>query len=307
MSSKTIYTPYTYLIKFIPTNQVYYGVRYAKNCHPSDLFVTYFTSSTEICRLIQQHGLESFIISIRKTFNSAEKARNWESKVLKRIKAAQHSRFINKSNGSAPSSDKEIRDIILKTFILKYGVDNPSKHPLIVQKIIDFWSSLSVEEKETINNKRDNTCLSRYGETNVMKISKIKDKGKQTNIQRYGVEYAGKQSVVCPWCKKTGGKMGFDVFHFNYCKDNPHRIVRNLPIYACTYCDVKSSNKSNMDRYHFENCKLSPNYKPKKSVIYKCPHCNVVKTICYDTILIIVKQIKRGHKVPFLLSVSSLC
>ena len=273
-----IYQPYTYLIKFRPTNQIYYGVRYAKNCNPSDLFVTYFTSSNEICNLLQTHGIENFEWYIRKTFNTANEAREWESKVLKRINAAQHPSFINKCNGMAPSSDQEIRDVILKTFILKYGVDNPSKHPDVIQKIINYWNSLSDEDKENINNKRSNTCLLRYNETNVMKIPSVREKAKQTNNKTYGVDYAGMQSVTCPWCNKTGGKMGFDVFHFDYCKDNPNRITRPEQIHTCTYCNVQSKNKSNMDRYHFENCKSSPNYTEKPVENYTCPHCNLSGT-----------------------------
>jgi hypothetical protein len=199
-----IYQPYTYLIKFLPTNQIYYGVRYAKNCHPSDLFVTYFTSSNEICNLLQTYGVENFKCYIRKTFKTSEQARLWESKVLKRINAAQHPKFINKCNGSAPSSEKEIRDIILKTFILKYGVDNPSKHPETIQKIINYWNNLSETDKNKINNKRSSTCLTRYNTSNVMKIPSVKEKAKQTNIEKYGVVYAGMQTVTCPWCNKTG-------------------------------------------------------------------------------------------------------
>jgi len=44
-----IYQPYTYLIKFLPTGQVYYGSSYANNKHkvsnPEQLWITYFTSS----------------------------------------------------------------------------------------------------------------------------------------------------------------------------------------------------------------------------------------------------------------------
>lgn len=40
-----IYTPYTYLIGWSKHNIWYYGKRTAKNCHPNDFWVTYFTSS----------------------------------------------------------------------------------------------------------------------------------------------------------------------------------------------------------------------------------------------------------------------
>jgi len=37
--------PYTYLIGWSNLNTWYYGRRTSKNCHPSDLWQKYFTSS----------------------------------------------------------------------------------------------------------------------------------------------------------------------------------------------------------------------------------------------------------------------
>lgn len=52
--------PYTYLLIHKSTGKWYYGVRYAKNCKPSDLMRTYFTSSNEIKTIIKQQGIEVF-------------------------------------------------------------------------------------------------------------------------------------------------------------------------------------------------------------------------------------------------------
>ena len=46
--------PFTYLIKHIPTNRYYYGSRYGKECHPKDLWTTYFTSSKKVKALIRK-------------------------------------------------------------------------------------------------------------------------------------------------------------------------------------------------------------------------------------------------------------
>jgi hypothetical protein len=40
-------TPYTYLIVFKVTGQVYYGVKYSKFCNPKQLGVKYFSSSSQ--------------------------------------------------------------------------------------------------------------------------------------------------------------------------------------------------------------------------------------------------------------------
>lgn len=88
--------PYTYLIKFIPTGQCYYGVRYSKNYTPDDLWVTYFTSSRFVKKLITEYGKNSFTYEVRRTFTSATQARRWEEKVLRRLNAAKRDIFINK-------------------------------------------------------------------------------------------------------------------------------------------------------------------------------------------------------------------
>ena len=92
-------TPYTYLIKHIPSNRVYYGVRYSKKCNPIDLWETYFTSSEEVKKLLSKDGKDAFHYEIRRTFNNKNDALKWERKVLRRIKAKDREIFINKWNG----------------------------------------------------------------------------------------------------------------------------------------------------------------------------------------------------------------
>lgn len=92
-----IYRPYTYLVGWSIHNKWYYGVRFAKNCHPNDLWVKYFTSSNRVKDLRNQLG-EPDIITIRKVFNSAEKARLWESKVIRRVKAVRDPKWLNQSD-----------------------------------------------------------------------------------------------------------------------------------------------------------------------------------------------------------------
>lgn len=95
----TIYTPYTYRIGWTKLDKHYYGVRFAKNCNPSDLWESYFTSSKYVKEFRKIHG-EPDIIEIRKIFESSNAARVWENKVLKKIKAAQSDKWLNKTNGA---------------------------------------------------------------------------------------------------------------------------------------------------------------------------------------------------------------
>ena len=105
--------PYTYLIRWSKTNIHYYGVRYAKNCHPLDFWKTYFTSSAKVAEYIKEHGNPD-VIQIRKVFtseNKDSKARNWEHKVLKRLHVIERNDFLNASDSRSidPAASSKAR------------------------------------------------------------------------------------------------------------------------------------------------------------------------------------------------------
>jgi len=100
--------PYTYLIYCKSTKQYYYGVRYSKNCNPTDLWKSYFTSSKYVRNLINKYGKDDFLFEIRKTFINSYKARCWEQKVLTRMNASKRKDFINKNNSGFPNGQNRI-------------------------------------------------------------------------------------------------------------------------------------------------------------------------------------------------------
>jgi len=101
-------TPYVYRIHWSKTGMNYVGVRYAKDCHPDDLFVTYFTSSKYVADYIKEHGLPD-IIEIRKKFTGEDrrqKAIIHEERVLKRLNVIGRQDYLNKHDGSAVDPSK---------------------------------------------------------------------------------------------------------------------------------------------------------------------------------------------------------
>jgi len=92
--------PYTYLIGWPEFDRWYYGVRYARNCDPSDFWNPYQTSSQSVKSFIQEHGDPSIKL-IRKTFDNAKSARLWENRVLKRMKVVDDGRWLNKTDNVA--------------------------------------------------------------------------------------------------------------------------------------------------------------------------------------------------------------
>jgi len=91
--------PYTYLIKFKPTGQYYYGSRY-KNVRlginpEDDLMITYTTSSKDINSMIAEHGIEAFEWEVRRTFDTPEQATAWETRVLRRCRVLEDKKWLN--------------------------------------------------------------------------------------------------------------------------------------------------------------------------------------------------------------------
>lgn len=91
-------TPYCYLVGWSSLGIYYYGKRTRKGCHPTDLFVSYFTSSKKVKEYIKTYGSPD-IIQIRKIFNDTISASEWENCVLRRLNAARNKKFLNQTNG----------------------------------------------------------------------------------------------------------------------------------------------------------------------------------------------------------------
>ena len=117
----SIYTPYTYLIHHTPTNTFYYGVRW-KNVRlcktpEEDLWVSYFTRSKKVRQLIQKFGKDSFRYEIRKRFNDVSSARNWETKVLRRMRVlSKPNIWLNRTNNKAILNEVHPKGTLGKTW-----------------------------------------------------------------------------------------------------------------------------------------------------------------------------------------------
>lgn len=75
----------------------YYGVRYKRACTPTDLWKVYFTSSKYVHQARIEYG-EPDVIQVRKVFDDSKKARQWEEKVLNRMRVVEDTRFVNRGN-----------------------------------------------------------------------------------------------------------------------------------------------------------------------------------------------------------------
>ena len=226
-------TPYTYLIGWSKHNIWYYGVRYAKGCHPTDLWITYFTSSDEVARYRDSHG-DPDIREIRREFMESEvtKARRWEKRVLKLLKVVQRSDFLNKTdNESIPPM---------------YGDDNPSKRPEVRGKIGlsvakyyedrpgpntgNTWTEEEKQEWGQIRTGEGNPFHGHKHSAENLKLFSKRQKGENNSFygmthtdehkQSVGDRFRGipKATVCCIYCQKEVGINVFPRWHGDNCK-----------------------------------------------------------------------------------------
>jgi hypothetical protein len=155
--------PFTYLIKHVPTNRYYYGVKFEKGCHPNDFWTKYFTSSKKVKGLIKRYGKKSFIFEIRKTFKTQQQARNWENKVLRRMKVIHRDDFLNETDNISTNpkvlskslkklykhtkhhriGKKQTEETKRKMSISKMGIKNPRYGKKHSKAFLRFLSKIS--------------------------------------------------------------------------------------------------------------------------------------------------------------------
>lgn len=90
-------TPFTYLIGWSKHNTYYYGAKYSKDANTLQLMTTYMTSSDKVKNFILLNGMPD-IIQIRRIFNSVNKCRAWEERVLKRMKVRTSEKWLNQTD-----------------------------------------------------------------------------------------------------------------------------------------------------------------------------------------------------------------
>jgi hypothetical protein len=137
-------TPFTYLIGWPDLNLWYYGVRYAKGCHPKDLMTTYFTSSKYVHAIIAKHGLPPVARS-RRTFKTAKAALIWEQKVLRRLKVLGESKWLNKSIGGAVYYDEEVLAKMREAKLGLKAVKKDGKHIMVAEALVETYLSQGYE------------------------------------------------------------------------------------------------------------------------------------------------------------------
>lgn len=112
---------------------------------------------------------------------------------------------------------ESIKEKIKKTNLEKWGVENPSQNENINKKI---KNSISLLDKDIINNKREITNLEKWGVKNVSQSTQIKNKKEETNVINWGKNYLEtdefKEYVKRTNLEKWGNEIYFKTDDFLY-------------------------------------------------------------------------------------------
>lgn len=220
--------PYTYLIVNTITNQKYYGARWSSNCHPDDLWKTYFTSSKYVKQMIEEYGLDAFKFEIRKTFDDVDSCRKWESTVLRRLKVTTNENWINKN---------------INGIFLPYGKQSQEQVKKRISKL-----------KQTL--KQNPRKLSEETKQKISKSSKGKEKPMtKEHIEKLHCHTNNSSIVTCPHCGKSGQFTNMKRWHFDRCKKNLNRLIDlDTKQVTCSMCGYTAKSSANFFKYHENNC-----------------------------------------------------
>jgi hypothetical protein len=186
-----IYMPYTYLIGWSDQNLWYYGVRYAQNCHPDDLWSTYFTSSKYVRDARKKYG-EPNIIQIRKTFSNPNDAINWESRVLKKMRVGESNFWLNQKsdwNGGVPLSESHKKKISQSL-----TGRNLSPEHAVKMKMIRAEQIITDAHKKKISQTLTGRKLSEEHRRNLGLVNKGRKRSRET-LEKMSKAVAGKRWI----------------------------------------------------------------------------------------------------------------
>jgi len=328
------YVPYCYLISWTSLNKHYYGVQYCNTrysiANPSNLWKNYWTSSKVVAKFREEHGEPTFI-QTRRTFSTREEALQWESKVLRRLKADRHPYMLNKNVGDG----KFVTGVLGRKRC--YNVKTGAMKFVFPQESLSTGFSWNLPTSAKMPNKGKKVC--HYPTSGAMKymlphealpsgwvwggppkspehVAKIRvsNKGKKVsgealkNVQKAaklrGLSIRGEkhprakevtlQGITYGSMKDAGEAMGVG-------RDAVVRYVnREYITYSkkCLHCSDTLTTSSSYSRYHGDNCRR--NLKNPKVVPFTLNGVEYVRirdvceafNVCHSTVS---KWLKRGY------------
>ena len=213
--SNTIYSPFFYIIEYLPEKLYYAGCRTSHKSDPNTFMKIngYQTSSKIIHDFIKKDGINSFCVRKIKLFNSPDDAAKYETRFLKKINAANNPKFLNLHNNNKLlvsnttkwisimislygvdhfSKTEEYKERSKQTCFRKYGVENYSQSEEFKERIKQYsLENYGVEhytQTDEVKNKNKQTSIMKYGVEHYTQTDEYKERLKKINLEKFGVE-----------------------------------------------------------------------------------------------------------------------
>jgi len=217
---------YTYLLRHIPTNTFYYGVKYSFDADPNLFWKKYFTSSRKVKALIEEYGEESFSHEIRKIFSEREKAINWERKVLRRMGVVGNSKWLNLTDGKAIIYETHPRGMLGKKHkqetLEKRNLPKGTDHHQFGKPFPKKTLELALEARKNLspwNKGKRGVQRGRSGDDHHNFGKPAYNKGIPMSEEQKQKLRGPRERIVCPHCKKEGGAGStMQRYHLDNCK-----------------------------------------------------------------------------------------
>lgn len=174
---------------------------------------------------------------------------------------------------------EEIKNKIKKSNLEKWGVENPSQNEEINKKI---KKSISILDKDIINEKRKETLLKKYGVKNISQLDEIKSKKSETLLNKIGVNYIFEDKSFQEKIKKLNIETYKKEYYFQTDEFKEKSKITSLEKYGV---DIPSKNEEIINKIKKsvkEKSKKEILENNKDNIIYindsilgiKCDHCD---------------------------------
>jgi len=219
---------YTYLIGWSKHNKFYYGARWSKNCVPTDLWITYFTSSEHVKAFRKKHG-DPDIIQVRKLFDNANACKLYERKILEKLNVLHTDKWLNKN----------INGIFLPT--------GPQSKDHISKRVASFKRTMNgkgtFSGKQHSNNAKEKNRQAMIGKPkSADHIANMRNRPQDTVI------------LTCQYCCKSGDYKNMLRWHMDNCKMNPLSTILHTKTVTCEKCGFTTTESPNFYKYHQSHC-----------------------------------------------------
>jgi hypothetical protein len=195
-----IYQPYFYVIQDIRNGMYYVGAKWGKNANPATLMIEggYETSSKTIKKLIQQYGLDNFVVRKIRTFETVQDVHLYEKRFLQKVNAGKNPKFYNGHNNDGVLDPEKMRIVMMEL----YGVQHPMQSPVVREKSrktsLKKYGTEFPCQSEIVKRKKDQTNLEKRGVRYPLQSEEVVNTMKKNNLEKYGVE----NTFQAEWAKE---------------------------------------------------------------------------------------------------------